>query len=80
MLSSTWFDADLAVVDVETTGLKAAQERIIEIGIVHMRAGEIIESWGQLIDPERAIPEEVVKLTGIQQEQVDKAKSLEKVI
>jgi len=68
MLSEHWYDADLAVVDVETTGLDPQTDRVIEVGIVHMRAGEIIERWGQLIDPGREIPPEVVKLTGIQPE------------
>jgi len=71
MTTERWFDADLAVVDVETTGLKAESERIIEIAIIHMRQGEVIESWGQLVNPEKPIPEEVVKLTGISQEDVE---------
>ena len=68
MISEHWYDCDLAVIDVETTGLDAKNDRVIEIGIVHMRAGKLLESWGQLIDPEREIPPEVVKLTGIQPE------------
>ncbi|MEC8023689.1 MAG: 3'-5' exonuclease [Myxococcota bacterium] len=70
MQNNTWFEADIAIFDVETTGLSATKDRVIEIGIVHMRAGEVIESWGQLIDPEREIPAEVAKLTGIQQEEL----------
>jgi DNA polymerase III epsilon subunit family exonuclease len=66
-----WFEADLAVVDVETTGLDAQAERVIEIAIVHMRDGEIIESWGQLVDPGKPIPPEVTKLTGIAQKDVE---------
>ena len=70
-IAEMWFDADLAVVDVETTGLDAATDRIIEIGIIHMRGGEVLESYGRLIDPKRTIPEEVVQLTGIKQADVD---------
>ena len=70
-MAEMWFDADLAVVDVETTGLSAATDRVIEVGIIHMRAGEVIESWGRLIDPKCSIPQEVVALTGIKQEDVD---------
>lgn len=71
MIAENWYEADLAVVDVETTGRDATTDRVIEIGIVHMRAGEVIESWGRLIDPKREIPAEVVQLTGIQQADVD---------
>ena len=66
-----WQDCDLAVVDVETTGLDPRNDRIIEIAVIHMRGGETIESWGRLIDPGIPIPEDVVKLTGITQAQVD---------
>lgn len=71
MVQDFWFDADLAVVDVETTGLDPRTDRVIEVAIVHMRAGEVVESWGQLVDPGREIPEEVVQLTGIKQDDVD---------
>ncbi|MFT5433772.1 MAG: DNA polymerase III epsilon subunit family exonuclease [Myxococcota bacterium] len=70
-MAEMWFDADLAVVDVETTGLDSATDRVIEVGIIHMRAGEVIESWGRLVDPKAQIPEEVVALTGISQSDVD---------
>lgn len=68
MISERWYESDLAVVDVETTGLDPKTDRVIEVGIVHMRAGVIEESWGRLIDPECEIPPEVVKLTGIEPE------------
>jgi len=65
-----WFEADLAIVDVETTGLNPDNDRVIEIGIIHMRAGEVLDRYSQLVDPGIPIPEEVVKLTGIQPEDV----------
>ena len=71
MITERWFDCDLAVVDVETTGLDPKNDRVIEVGVVHMRGGEILESWGHLIDPERDIPDVVVQITGIQQSDVD---------
>ncbi|MFT7624479.1 MAG: DNA polymerase-3 subunit epsilon [Myxococcota bacterium] len=71
MNSANWFDCDLAVVDVETTGLDPSKDRVIEVGIVHMRAGKTIEQYGRLIDPGREIPEVVVGITGITQDMVD---------
>ena len=65
-----WFDLPLAVLDVETTGFDPQNDRIIEIGIVHFHQGEVIESWGQLVNPGRPIPEAVIKLTGIKDEDV----------
>lgn len=48
---------DLAVVDVETTGLRAAgSDRIIEIGIVRFSAdGRLMESYSTLLNPGRDV-------------------------
>lgn len=61
-----WIDLPLAVIDVETTGLDSETDRIIEIGIIRFENGEVIERYGELIDPERELPEEVTKITGIE--------------
>lgn len=68
--AAQWYEADLAVVDVETTGLDSSKDRIIEIAVVHMRAGQMIERWSTLVDPGIAIPDEVVAITGITSEMV----------
>lgn len=65
-----WTDLRLAVLDVETTGFDAAEEKIIEIGIVSFEAGKVVDRWGQLINPGKPIPAEVVELTGIKDEDV----------
>lgn len=62
---SRFIDLPVAVVDVETTGLDPRVDRIIEIAVIHMRQGEVVERWSTLVDPEQTVPEEVVKLTGI---------------
>lgn len=66
-----WKDLPLAVIDVETTGFDPETNRIIEIGMIRFEHGEVVDTYGQLIDPKSEIPEEVVKLTGIKQEDVD---------
>ncbi|MBA2664612.1 MAG: 3'-5' exonuclease [Bradymonadaceae bacterium] len=60
-----WKDLPLAVIDVETTGLDPLGDRVIEIGIIRFEHGEVVETYGQLINPERSIPDESVKITGI---------------
>ena len=65
-----WKNRRIAVIDVETTGLDSSVDRVIEVGIVVFERGEVVERYGQLIDPECGVPEEVVKLTGIQPEQL----------
>jgi DNA polymerase III epsilon subunit family exonuclease len=68
-----WKDLPLVVLDVETTGFDPEQDRIIEIALIRFERGEVLETYGQLINPEREVPAEVVKLTGIKSEDlVDK--------
>ena len=58
-------ETPFVVLDVETTGLNTATDMIIEIGAVRFEHGKEVDSYSQLINPERPIPEKVVELTGI---------------
>jgi DNA polymerase-3 subunit epsilon len=62
---SAWIDHPIAFVDVETTGRDPAGDRIIELGIVIGRAGQIEARFNWLIDPERPIPPESSAIHGI---------------
>ena len=53
-------------VDVETTGLDAYEDAIIEVAAVVFRGDEILEEWSSLVDPGRELPPEITSLTGIQ--------------
>jgi DNA polymerase III epsilon subunit family exonuclease len=66
-----WTDLPLAVIDVETTGLDSAEDRIIEIGIIRFENREVVERYGELIDPERELPDEVTRITGIKPEDLE---------
>ena len=50
--------------DLETTGLEESAE-IIEVGMVKVVDGEIVERFDQLVQPTRPIPEAITLLTGI---------------
>jgi len=54
-----------AVVDIETTGGMARRDRITEIAIVVYDGKEIIDRFESLINPERSIPFEITRITGI---------------
>ncbi len=56
--------------DLETTGLSAEKDAIIEIGAVKYRDGEPVEVFDQLINPGRPIPYEITLITGIRNEDV----------
>ncbi|KAB1437667.1 PolC-type DNA polymerase III [Candidatus Galacturonibacter soehngenii] len=53
------------VFDIETTGFSPIKNRIIEIGAVKVKNGEIIERFSSFVNPQVPIPFEIEKLTGI---------------
>ncbi len=55
----------LIILDLETTGMLAAEERITEIGLVEVDKGELVDSWSQLVNPEKSIPPFIESITGI---------------
>ena len=67
-------------VDVETTGLAPKQDKIIEIGAVRVRDGQIVESFTSFVNPGRILSGHITELTGILQEQVDEAETMESVL
>ena len=54
--------------DVETTGLDPAKDRLLEIGAVKVEDGEIRESYETLINTGVPIPYRIQELTGITDE------------
>jgi len=65
-----WKDLTLAVIDVETTGLDASVDRVMEVGIIRFEQGRVVEQYGRLINPGIPIPEDSSRITGIKDEDV----------
>jgi DNA polymerase-3 subunit alpha (Gram-positive type) len=59
---------DYTVIDLEMTGLAPSRDHVIEIGAVRVRGGEIVDTYGTLVNARHPIPQEVVELTGITEE------------
>ncbi len=55
---AAWAALPIALVDVETTGTDASNDRVVEIGIAIARGGEIVERRNWLVNPGRPIPKE----------------------
>jgi DNA polymerase III subunit epsilon len=54
-----------AFVDVETTGVSPATDRITEVAIIRVDSGSIVDEWSSLVNPGMPIPLEIQSLTGI---------------
>jgi DNA polymerase III epsilon subunit family exonuclease len=59
--------------DVETTGLKASSQRIIEIALVRFEDGIETARIDRLVNPNRRIPAYISKLTGLRDDDVEDA-------
>ncbi|MEO6037695.1 MAG: exonuclease domain-containing protein, partial [Saprospiraceae bacterium] len=59
-----------AIIDVETTGGQARQERITEIAIVLHDGQRVVDTFSTLLNPERSIPWHITRITGISDDMV----------
>ena len=71
---------DYVCLDLETTGLDPKTDKIIEMGAVKVRGGEIVDTFQSFVNPGRMLPEKIVELTGICDEDLKDAMSIETVI
>ena len=75
-----YFNGTYVVFDLETTGLEPAKEEIIEIGACKIQDGKIIETFATFVKPSKKIPKEIVELTGITEEMVADAPTINYVL
>lgn len=79
-------ETTFVVVDLETTGgrTKSADggpcDAITEIGAVKVRGGVVLGEFATLVDPQRAIPPQIVRLTGITTAMVCDAPTIDAVL
>ncbi len=70
----------IVTIDLETTGLNAESDTIIEIGAVKFEGDQVIDTYRTLVNPERPIPPRVTSITGIKPEDVVNAPRLVEVL
>lgn len=79
-------ETTFVVVDLETTGGRAtgnkatSPDAITEIGAVKVRGGRVLGEFATLVDPQRSIPPQIVRLTGITTAMVCDAPAIDAVL
>ncbi|AQS59112.1 helicase C-terminal domain-containing protein [Desulforamulus ferrireducens] len=66
-------------IDLETTGLNRWQDEIIEIGLVRVEEGQVVETWQTFLRPSFSLPVRIKRLTGIKDEDLATAPTLAEV-
>ncbi|WP_078554619.1 PolC-type DNA polymerase III [Bacillus alkalicellulosilyticus] len=74
------FDETYVVFDVETTGLSAVYNKIIELAAVKIKNGEIIDRFESFADPHEPLSKIIIELTGITDDMVQGAPEIEGVL
>ncbi|SDJ69847.1 PolC-type DNA polymerase III [Alkalibacterium thalassium] len=73
-------ESTYVVFDVETTGLSAIYDSIIELAAVKMHKGNVVEEFQEFIDPGHPLSETTVQLTGITDDMVRGSKTEKDVL
>jgi DNA polymerase-3 subunit epsilon/ATP-dependent DNA helicase DinG len=66
-------DRIYVALDVETTGLVAGVDEIIEVAAVRFRGDEMLETYSQFVRPRQSLPLKITRLTGITPEHLARA-------
>ncbi len=66
--------------DLEMTSARPENQEILEIAAVKFKGTEVIDSWSTLVNPRCSIPYNIQVLTGIKQEDVNRAPLLAEVV
>ena len=78
---NTLLNDTYVIFDLETTGLYPnSGDSIIEIGAVKIKDGKIIDRYDELINPEKILSEDIIKITGITNEMLTGKKSEKEIV
>lgn len=78
--NSAKFTDAFVVFDIETTGFSSKNDKIIEIGAVKIKGGEIVDRFSTFVNPKDSIPYSITELTGITDEMVENEPIIDEVL
>lgn len=79
-LEQSIHDLTFVAFDFETTGLYPAQDSIVEIGGVKFSNGSVLGEFQTLVDPQRSIPADAARISGIDDSMVKGQPTLDRVL
>lgn len=71
---------DVIILDTETTGLDFDTCELIQAAAVRLRGNKVVDAFNEFIKPSTEIPEKIIELTGITDEDVADARCAEDVV
>lgn len=72
-------DETYVVFDVETTGLSAVYDTVIELAAVKVKGGEIIDRFESFANPHQPLSATIIELTGITDDMLTDAPEVDEV-
>ena len=72
--------SDYVVFDLETTGISAVNDAVIEISAVKVQQGKVVETFSTLVNPQRPIPYRASEVNHIYDDMVKDALVFEKAL
>ena len=71
---------DYVAIDLETTGVSVSKDKIIEVGLIKVKDSHIVEMFSCIINPNMPVSDEILNLTGIDEDEIKSAKYIQDVI
>lgn len=73
------FPEIFSIVDTETTGMRPPFSRVIDLGIIRVEHGAVVDRFETLLNPGTFIPHSIRRFTNISEEDLEDAPSFEEV-